>query len=347
MRLIYFSPMANNLDDWVKQAMVGDDICHREEEFTKLLQRIRGKLIETVKGTNKHSAVIIGGSGTAAIESVMSSLDKDKVQVLFLDNGYYGTRMRRIARRYELSSEEIIFEDVFKLSDVEGMIKNDKVTHVAMVHHETSTGTLNPLRMVGRLCKKYNKKLIVDAISSIGVQDLNIIDDNISYLMGSSNKGIGGAEGISFVIVEKTEVEHLVGNNYYLSLRENLLKQNEGQTLFTPAVRIFQGFDKALDLLREEGIENRQKRFVEIAIELRKGMKELGFEMLTQCPSSVTSLYSLGKYDFNTLHKQLKSKGYVIYTGLDDKTFRLCTYGTIQVEDIKKFLEVMKEITND
>ena len=342
MKLIYFSPMANNINEQVKQAMITEDICHREEEFTKLLQRVRGKLTEVVKAGSEYSVVMINGSGTAAIESIIGSLDKENCKLLVLENGHYGKRIHFIATRYEISLEVIVFDEVFKMNDVEKLIRNEKITHVAMVHHETSTGTLNPLTMVGRLCKQYDKKLIVDAISSIAVHDIDVIRDNISFMAGSSNKGIAGPEGISFVVGRKNEIAKMIGRSTYLSLRENMVKQNEGQTLFTPAVRIFQGFDKALDLLREEGLDKRQKRFAEIAFVLRAGMKELGFELLTQSPSNVSSLYSIGKHDFKSLHKTLKSEGYVIYTGINDKTFRLCTYGELTVDNVKNFLEVLK-----
>jgi len=343
MKMIYFSPMANNINEEVKKAMIAEDLCHREEEFTKLLQRVRGKLTEVVKAGSEYSVVIINGSGTAALESIIGSLDKEKCKLLILENGHYGQRLYHISGRYGFKSTEVmVFDKVFKMNDVEDLLKNEEITHVAMVHHETSTGTLNPLTMVGRLCKQYNKKLIVDAISSIAVHDIDVIRDNISFLAGSSNKGIGGPEGISFVVGKKAEIAEMIGRSPYLSLRENMEKQNEGQTLFTPAVRIYQGFDKALDLLREEGLEERQKRFAEIAFTLRAGMKELGFELMTQSPSNVSSLYSIGKHDFKSLHKTLKTEGYVIYTGIDDKTFRLCTFGELTVNDIKNFLEVLK-----
>jgi 2-aminoethylphosphonate-pyruvate transaminase len=226
-------------------------------------------------------------------------------------------------------------------------MRDDEIEYVAMVHHETSSGTLNPLNMVGKLCKKYNKKLIVDAISSIAVQDIDVVKDGITYLAGSSNKGIGGPEGISFVIVEKAEFEDMIGRNFYLSLRENKFKQDEGQTLFTPAVRIFMGFNEALDELREEGLDNRKKRFAEIALVLRSGMKELGFKQLTEVPSNVTTLFELGNNTFTELHKKLKMHNFIIYTGRDSNTFRLCTFGDLVKEDAERFIEIMRKLQND
>ena len=346
MRTVYFSPMANTINDWVLQSMVGDNICHREKEFSDLLQRIRADILNIVKaGTEKYTVVILTGSGTAALESMCSAIP-EKSKVLVLSNGHYGDRLHKIfsSLRVGLKIEVMKFQNIMELSTIEKLIANEKMTHVAMVHHETSTGTLNPMGMIGKICKRRNAILMVDAISSIVMHDIDMERDNISFLAGSSNKGIGGPEGASFVVTERELLETYQSKNYYLDLRANHTMQEKGQTLFTPAVRIFQGLDGALTLLKNEGIENRQKKFAEIAKVLREGMKNLGFELLTLSPSNVASLYSLGNNDFDVLHKILKSKGFIIYTGINEQTFRLCTYGDLNLEDVKKFLEELGKI---
>jgi len=339
--------MANNLSDRVKQAMIAGNICHREEEFTKLLQRVRGKLMELVKANDDYSVIILTGSGTSAVESIIGSLPMWDTRLLVLSNGHYGDRIQSICGRYNIQYDKYVSDKTMKVSEIEKEIRQEGITHVAMVHHETSTRTLNPLRMIGKLCLKYNKKLIVDAVSSIGVHNLNVVADNIDFMAGSSNKGIGGPEGISYVVAKKDSMEDFSPRNYYLGLVENLDKQNEGQTLFTPAVRIFMGFDEALNELRDEGLDNRQKRFAEIAQTLRAGMSELGFKMLTECPSNVATLYDIGKYNFQELHKKLKSQNYIIYTGTNERNFRLCTYGDLNKKDIENFLEEFKKIIGE
>ena len=336
--------MANTISDWVLQSMVGENMCHREEEFSELLQRVRKNILEIVKADLvKYTTVMITGSGTAALESMCSAVP-EKAKVLVLNNGHYGDRLCSIFSSLGISMEVMKFNNIMDISTAENMIAEEDITHVAMVHHETSTGILNPMGMIGKICKKRNKILMVDAVSSIVMHDINMERDGISFLVGSSNKGIGGPEGASFIIVKKELINEYPSKNYYLDLRRNYTKQEEGQTPFTPCVRIFQGLDGALNLLKKEGgVEARQKKFAEIAKVLREGMKELGFELLTLSPSNVSSLYSLGTYDFTSLHKTLKSQGFVIYTGINDKTFRLCTYGDLNLNDIIKFLEVMKQ----
>lgn len=346
-KVIFFSPMANNLSTRVKRAMVEDEICHREPEFTRLLRGVRTKIVDVVEGNDDFTAVIFTGSGTAALDAVLSSLP-NKSRIVVVNNGAYGERLVRIAERYGLDLKELRFDGYPDLEEIESALKDDSVTHMALVHHETVVGLLNPLKEVGELCRKHNKILIVDAISSVAVQDINVVADNISFIIGSSNKGIGGAEGLSFVVAKKSGLERMkdAGRCFYLDLYSNYVKQEDGQTLFTPAVRIFSGLNEALDELFEEGVVNRIKRFTDISKILRNGIENLGFEILTDLEhaSNTATLVSLGDMSYADLYGKLKERGFVIYSGLDDKTFRLCTFGDIHKKDIVKFLGILRDI---
>ncbi len=344
---IFFSPMANTLSSRVKTAMMREDICHREPEFTKLLHDVRNKIKNIVKADSKFATIMFTGSGTAALDAVISSLPK-KASVVIINNGTYGGRLVGIAKKYGLSFKELRFGGYPDLKKIEDAIKKEDITHLFLVHHETVLGLLNPLTEIGKLCKKYKKTFIVDAISSIVVEELDIIKDNVSFLVGSSNKGIGGAEGLSFVVAKNSELEKTkeCGRSFYLDLDLNYQKQERGQTLFTPAVRVFSGLDEALDELEEEGVDNRINRFKELSKILRGSISDLGFNILTDMEhaSNTVTLVDLGNRTYQELHNKLKEKGFVIYSGVDDETFRVCTFGDLHKKDIERFLKVLGEL---
>ncbi len=339
--------MANNLSKGVKLELSSGEICHREPEFTQLLGKVRENILNIVNGNEEFTTVMITGSGTAAIEATISSLPKE-THIGILNNGTYGERIKKITERYNIPFTEIKTESFPNLTKVENLIKDEKITHFAFVHHETSTGMLNPLEEISELCKNNNKTLIVDAISSIAVQELDIAKNNVDFLIGSSNKGIAGPEGLSFIIVKKEELEKTKdqGRNFYFDLYNNYKKQEKGQTPFTPAVRIFSGLNKGLDELNEEGVENRIKRFENISRTLREGMISFGFEILTDLDhaSNVTTLIKLKNKSYDKLYSELKKKGFIIYSGINKETFRLCTFGDLKVEDILEFLDAIKEV---
>ncbi|MFC2048879.1 pyridoxal-phosphate-dependent aminotransferase family protein [Elusimicrobiota bacterium] len=346
-RKVFFSPMANNLSNRVKAAMVREEISHREPEFTELLQEVRRKIKDLAGGDEGYAVIMFTGSGTAALDSAIGSLSKNS-HLAILNNGVYGQRLINIARQYGFHIEEVVFHGYPELTKIEEVMSSTDITHMLMVHHETSSGLLNPLKQIGDMCKKYKKELIVDAISSIAVQNIDVIKDNISFMIGSSNKGIGGAEGLSFIVAKKTELNNVDSRkqSYYLDLRSNYEKQERGQTLFTPAVRIFSGLNEALDELKEETIENRIRRFNRIAEKLRNGLKRLGYEILTDLehPSNTVTLVNLGNIGYQELYTILKKEGFVIYSSAETTAFRLCTFGDLWMKDIQKFLEALEAL---
>lgn len=327
--------------------MIEDEISHREPEFTELLQGVRKKITRLVKGNEAFTTIMFTGSGTSALDATISSLPQNSYLAI-LNNGVYAERLQKIVQRYNFNFQEINFTGYPDLEKIEDTLQNSKMTHFLCVHHETCEGLLNPLNQVGTLCKKYNKILIVDAISSIAVQDIDVCRDNISFLIGSSNKGIGGAEGLSFIVVKKSELEKSQGQgrSFYLDLYSNYRKQKSGQTLFTPGVRIFSGLNEALHELNDETLEKRIERFSEIAKTLRVGIQKLGFEILTDLrhASNTVTWIGLGNRSYQELYNKLKEQGFVIYSGKDGNSARLCTFGNLHKKDIESFLKTLEEI---
>jgi len=352
---VLLNPGPVNVHESVKGALVGPDICHREPDFFELLCSSRDKIVNVCAGGSDHAAVILTGSGTAALESTVISIVPEGGKILVLDNGRYGERIARIATSHHIAIEHLKFgwAQPFDLEKIQNVLESDPtITTIGIAHHETSTGMLNPLNDVGQLAKKYNKEVVVDAISSLGGEPFNIVDDNVTWCVGSSNKCIEGTPGLGFVCASHKAFQSLASRppkGFYLDLGENYVSQYEKKApLFTPSVQTFYAFERALQLLIAEGVENRNIRYSRHARRMREGLKELGFDFLiTEQHMScvVTIVYLPEGITYPQLHDILKTKGFIIYTGQDDPNpvFRVATIGQLEDSDIEAFLFSLEE----
>ena len=348
--------------DKVRNAQLQPDLCHRESEFTELLNNTRQKLMKVFKGNDQYSMLIFGGSGTAAIEAVLSSLIRGG-RLLVLSNGYYGEKVAKIAQIHNIDTFVLKYEwgEKIKASDVEDLLKSDReIKFVAMIQNETSTCMLNDVREVGDLTSKYGKTFIVDAVSSVGVENLDVVSDHIDFCIGSPNKCIESIPGLSFVCACEKKLDALKNfpprtsylDLYTYYLYEDGLGERSG-TPFTPPVQSIYALDVALDLLLEEGIGNRRKRYVSLARLVREGFKEFGFKLFLdpKCMcNSITSILTPKNISYELLHDKLKEKGFVIYAGqgnIENKIFRVGNMGALTVADIKRFLESIKSILDE
>jgi len=357
-KTIFFGPMANNLTERVKSVLGKEELSHREKEFSDILSAVRNKIKKVINADEEYTAIMLTGSGTAAVEAMVSNAIPPDKCLLVLNNGLYCQRIIDIARTYRIKTKAVDFgfAHYFNLEATEKAMADPEVSYVAMVHHETSSGILNPLRKVGTLCKRYHKTFLVDAISSIVSEDIDVTKDNIDFLAGSSNKGIQGAEGVSFVIAKLTKIKEMKSRqkqNLYLDLYANYEFQERGQTPFTPAVRIFVALNEALDELFEEGMDNRRRRYRTLADKIRESLLEMDL-VLPIVPkhrsNTVTLVLLPNRVKYPKLHDELKKKGFVIYSGnkiQQDETFRLCNVGDIQLSDVERFLAVFKKIIKE
>ena len=342
----------------VRNALLKPDMCHREPEFSELLSNVRRKLAQAFK-SNKHSTILLSGSGTAAIEATISSVVRDG-KLLVLSNGYYGDKMAKIARLHCINTEVMDFGwgQEITVHDVDKKLNSDAaIRFVGMVHTETSTAMLNHVREIGELAEKYDKILITDAMASIGVEDLDVNRDRIDFCIGSANKCIEGFPGCSFVSADRSRMEELKDlppRTSYLDLCQHY-RYEEGLgeragTPFTPPVQIIYALDEALNLLLEESIEKRRERYANLAGRIRDDLEELGFGFLipreAMC-NSITSVLTRSDLPYQTLHDQLKDEGFIIYAGMgsmESKFFRVGNMGALTLEEINRFLDSMKSI---
>jgi 2-aminoethylphosphonate-pyruvate transaminase len=222
-RNILLNPGPATTTDSVKLAQVVPDICPREKEFGDLMEWISKELTTIVANNKDYTTILFGGSGTAVVESMLTSAVPHNKKIVIVNNGAYGKRMCQIASRYDLDYIEFKSSQIepIDLDKLEIILQDDNISHLAIVHNETTTGLLNNLDDIGQIAKKYNIELLVDAMSSYSAIPIDMQKQNISYLVASSNKNIQGMAGVGFFISNKNSLEKLKYINprtFYLSL---------------------------------------------------------------------------------------------------------------------------------
>ena len=341
----------------MKSALAGPDICHREAEFKEMFQTIRAKLVHSLGLDQRYAAVLFSASGTAALEASVLGCAEGARKFLVVNNGVYGSRIALAARIHQIPLVEIRspITDRPDLSRVAAALKRDSsIGTVAMVHHETSTGMLNPVEEVGLLAKKFKKRFLVDAISSLGAEKLDLPRASVGFCVGSAGKCLHGAPGLSFVLLSQEEavrVSKLKPRSLYLDLASQLrASENGGEPLFTPAVPLFSAFNAALDELAREGLKNRVARYRERALFLRGGFKKMGLKPLLEeklLSNTLTALWLPQGKSYAQIHDALKKAGYVVYAGqseLKGKILRIAHMGQLLQQDLKAFLKALKDI---
>ncbi|MFI6348014.1 2-aminoethylphosphonate aminotransferase [Streptomyces sp. NPDC050560] len=343
-------------DPRVRNAMAGADVCHREAEFADLMARVADKLVAVADGDRRHAAVLLTGSGTAALEAAVGSVVPPDGRLLVLDNGHYGDRLHRIAtalgvpvrRMRGAEGHRIDLDEVARL-----LSARHPATHVALVHHETSSGVLNPLRPVVRLAHEAGAQVVVDAISSFGAEPLSLREDEVDWVVGSSNKCLEGVPGLSFVIGARNGFDALPtdARSFYLDLRRHYAAQyHAAAPAFTPAVPACYALDAALGLVIAETPAGRHARYARLAAVLRDGLGRLGLN----CPvpederSVCLTVFPLPPgVSYTDLHHALKTRGFVIYAGqagFARDHFRLSTMGQMTAADVDGFLRAFREV---
>ena len=345
----------------VKEAMQIDR-CTWDEDYKNMTQEIRTGLLKLAHADNgDYTTVLMQGSGTFGVESVLSGVISSTDKVLVLQNGAYSKRMMEMCD-YHGIKYVVYEEDYAHVPDpaiVEDVLKSDgNITHISMVHSETTSGLLNNIAAIGELAKKYNKKFIVDAMSSFGGVDINVPELGITYLVSSANKCIQGVPGFSFIIAKVSDLKQTKGIARSLSLdlyaQWETMEKDGGKWRFTSPTHVVAAFSQALkELAAEGGITARNARYTATNRALRKGMEELGFKAYIdeahQGPIITTFFYPENcKFTFEKMYAYLKDHGYVIYPGklTDAETFRLGNIGEIYMDDVEKILGIFKDFVS-
>lgn len=354
---LLFTPGPLTTSRAVKEAMLRD-LGSRDAEFIEVVQDIRRRLVGLAGGSpREHTAILMQGSGTFGVESVISTTVPPDGKLLVIANGAYGQRIARMAEVLGIAVARLEFAEnsLPDLTLIEDTLEEDlSISHVAVVHCETTSGIINPVCQIGRLARKRNCRYIVDAMSSFGAIPLNVVSSNIDYLISSANKCVEGAPGFSFVIARAAALHEC--NGWARSLSLDLCAQwreleRSGQFRFTPPTHALLAFHQALVELEEEGgILGRGERYHRNHQTLMEGMTQLGFRPYLRpvCQSYIITAFHYPdhpNFEFGAFYRRLNDKGFVIYPGKvgGADCFRIGTIGRLYEQDVRALLAAIAE----
>ena len=343
----------------VRAAMLQDSCTWDADYNLGVVEPIRRELVRLATGPeyqSDYSAVLLQGSGSYVVESVLGSAIGVDECLLIINNGAYGARMGEMARCLGLRHHELDCGETTRPEPaaIEAMLaRHPEITHLAMVHCETTTGMLNPLEEVAALCQRRGIRLIVDAMSSFGGIPIDMGRLGIEFLISSANKCIQGVPGFGFVIARRAALAACAGRARSVSLdlhaQWQTMEQQGGKWRFTSPTHTVLAFAQALRELDEEGgIEARHQRYRENQRTLVAGMAALGFASLLpeqwQSPI-ITAFYSPAHpdYRFADFYQRLKAQGFVIYPGKVSQAdcFRIGNIGDVTPERVRDLLAAM------
>jgi 2-aminoethylphosphonate-pyruvate transaminase len=328
------------------------DLCHREPEVAALIGSIRHRLTRCFGGAD-FGAVVLTGSGTLAVEAMIASGVRQGA-LLVINNGVYGQRIADMARAHGIEVVEVRSDwcEPLALPPLEEALRrHPEVEAVAVVHHETTTGLLNPVAAVGGLARRFGKRVLVDSVSGLAGDALDFAA--VDLCAGTANKCIQGFPGISFVLARRAvlaQLGDLAPRSVYLHLPAHFAAQEKGSMLFTMAVQVAFACDEALAELEEETVTGRLHRYRSAAEHLRRGFAELGLRLLVPEGSRSNTLTALelpAGVPYARLHDELKRRGFIIYEGqaaLQSEIFRVANMGDLGLEDFDAFLTALREI---
>ncbi len=354
---ILFTPGPLTTSRTVKQAMLCD-LGSRDYTFIELVRDIRNRLLEIGQvRKGDYEAIIMQGSGTSGLEAVVSSTLPPDGKMLVIINGAYGRRIASIAEILNIDIVSLVYPEnsTPDLTEIESTLAaDDVITHVVVVHCETTTGIINPIKEIGAIVKKFSRKYFVDAMSSFGAIPFNLAKCEIDYLVSSANKCIEGVPGFSIIMAKQKTL--LATEGYARSFSLNLLAQwkgleTNGQFRFTPPTHTLLAFHQALlELEAEGGVEGRADRYRTNYETLVAGMRSMGFEEYIKPDDQGYIITSFPypdhpNFDFEEFYRLLNENNYVIYPGKVSKAncFRIGSIGRIFPTDVRALLAAIRE----
>jgi len=340
----------------VKQAMV-HDWGSRDGAFIALNAEVMESLPKIIHGEGEYLTVPMQGSGTFAVEAMLTTFVSRDGAALVLINGAYGQRAKRIlaVAGRKTFVHETAEDTPPDLGAVERILaESPAITHVFAVHCETTSGILNPIEQIAALCARHGRRLLIDAMSAFGALELDARTTPFDAVAASANKCLEGVPGLAFVVCRREALAATEGNATTLSLdlrdqRRSLEKT--GQYRFTPPIHVIVAFHQALqEFFAEGGVAGRGARYTENARILIGGMRSLGFETLLpdalQAPIIATfRTPNHPNFVFQRFYDSLKDRGYVIYPGklTVADSFRIGCIGRLYPEHIRGALEAVRE----
>jgi 2-aminoethylphosphonate-pyruvate transaminase len=345
----------------VKLAMLAD-WGSRDVEFRRVVLDIRRELLRIAGCDDAYECVIMQGSGTFAIEAALGSLaPQRRKKTLVLANGAYGERAAKIlevlARPHERVSKtdttQIQPEHFTRVLDADASL-----THVWLIHCETTSGIVNPLSDLAREIKSRGRLLMVDAMSSFGALKINMARDGIDVLVSSSNKCIEGVPGFSYVLLKRELLVACEGQSHsvVLDLFEQWKSlQANGQFRFTPPTHALVAFHQALQELEQEGgTQMRLRRYQRNAQVLINGLSALGLVPLLTGNEAGPIIQTFltpsdPNFKFEDFYERLRSRGFAIYPGklTQRDSFRIGTIGQLNEDVMERVVDAVKHVLSE
>ncbi|MBA3779381.1 MAG: alanine--glyoxylate aminotransferase family protein [Chloroflexi bacterium] len=353
---VLLNPGPAVVSDRIHRAIAGPDLCHREPEYTVIFERLRAKLLRASGAADDWALVLLAGSGTAAMEAMTGAAVRPGRKLLVCRNGVYGERIETIARRLgiETVTVEAPHTEPIDPSAVAAALDADEaIDAVSVIHHETTTGLLNPVHEIADEARQRGVVVQIDAISSLGAEELRLDGTGIDFVACTSNKCLHGLPGASFVLVSprgQARAAEVPPRSLYFDLPNYLRAQEKGSVPFTPAVPAVYALEAALDELFDEGPEHRRARYRERMAALDLGLARLGLEPIVAAQhrsASVRSLPLPPGLDYQSLHDAVKADGYVIYAGLGQAaaaSFRVCALGEVDASALEGFVASLERV---
>jgi len=353
-----FTPGPLTTSQTVKQSLL-HDLGSRDDEFNKIVTDIRKRLLETGRVTDSgYEAIIMQGSGTFSMESVISSTIPPDGKLLVIINGAYGQRVAQIAEVHNIEVVPLIYPEnsIPDLAEIEATLEADKaITSVAVIHCETTTGIMNPIKEIGAIVKRFGKDYFVDAMSSFGAVPFNLAKCEIDYMVSSANKCIEGIPGFGIILAKRETLLKTEGyaRTYSLDLLAQLQRfDKDGQFRFTPPTHSLLAYHQALiELDMEGGVEGRAARYRANYKTLTAGMRKMGFKeyIATKDQGFIITSFSYPdhpNFDFKEFYQALNEREYVIYPGKVSEAdcFRIGSIGRILPADMQALLAAIREV---
>lgn len=355
---LLLTPGPLSTSESVRQAML-QDWCTWDKDYNEgVVTVIREQLLKLAGLDGEYTTVLLQGSGTYAVEATLSCAVRPQDKLLIVANGAYGKRMGDIARRHGLNHVLVSLKETVPVTPEavrRALEEHPDITHLAMVHCETTTGILNPVEAVARAIRGRGLTFIVDAMSSFGGIPIDIRKLGIDFLVSSANKCIQGVPGFGFVIARRSSLSRCEGVSRSLSLdlydQWAEMEKGRGKWRFTSPTHVVRAFFQAVKELEEEGgIEARHARYRENHAALVEGMRRSGFRTLLpdelQSPIITSFLYPEEDFDFQKFYEALKERGFVIYPGKisEAPTFRIGNIGDVFPDDFRRLAEAVADI---
>ena len=356
-KLLTPGPLTTSMS--TKEAML-HDWGSRDTKFIDLNASIRDSLVRLIDGENKYQCVPMQGSGTFAVESMVSSLTTKDSKILILINGAYGQRMKKMCTYLgrDFIEYEVAEHEVHDINKIEELIDSNDLTHVFSVYCETTSGILNPIEDIAKLVERKKLSLFIDAMSAFGALPLSSKTIAFDAVAASSNKCLEGVPGVGFILVKNEVIENAKGNSHSLSLdlydQWQAMEKNK-QWRFTPPTHVLAAFNQAIQEHKEQGgVEGRGKKYKKNCEIICNGMKDLGFEQLLpdnlQAPIIITFKQPNDpKFNFEKFYNALSEKNFLIYPGklTVAETFRIGCIGNLDEQDMRDTIKAVKEVVTE